>query len=398
MFSLLLRSRPAGVHVARVSLPKYRSLSTTSPTRTNRAIVYSQNGNPAEVLSVLTYPSLAHPTSGTVNIRYLLSPINPADVNVVEGVYPSKPTLTSNLVQSGKGSKDEPVFIGGNEGLAQVTSIGENVDGLNVGDWVVMVKQQAGTWSASQNVNAQDIVKIPNQGLSEVHAATITVNPPTAYNMLMDYVELQEGDWVMQNGANSAVGQAVIQIAAARGLKTLNFVRNRDDISQLKDQLRKIGATQVLTYDDLNDKSLRDKVKTWLGGKEILLALNCVGKGGETTEMLRYMGKDGHLVSYGAMSKQPLSLPTSAFIFKNLTAHGFWQSRWYLVRSRAEREQLMATLTSLMKEGKLAAPEHEVVSIDGQDSDGEATTKIRNVFQRLAAGRYGKKVLLKFDE
>lgn len=34
---------------------------------------------------------------------------------------------------------------------------------------------------------------------------SLQVNPPTAWNMLRDYVDLQEGDWVLQNGANSAV-------------------------------------------------------------------------------------------------------------------------------------------------------------------------------------------------
>lgn len=365
-------------HAARVSLPKTRPFSAFSPARTNRAIVYSRNGTPAEVLNVLTYPSTPPPTSGTVNIRFLLSVINPADVNVVEGVY--------------------PVYIGGNEGLAQVTSVGENVDKLSVGDWVVMVRQQSGTWSTSQNVGVRDVIKIPDhQGLSEVHAATITVNPPTAYNMLRDYVELKEGDWIIQNGANSAVGQAVIQIAAARGLRTLNFVRSRNHISQLKEHLQNLGATQVLTYEDLNDYSLRDKIKTWLNGKEIHLALNCVG-GSETVAMLKYIGKDGHLISYGAMSKQPLPLPTSAFIFKNLTAHGFWQSRWYHDHSITQRERLMMDLAELMRKGKLQEPEHEIISVDKQDNDSQATSKIREVFQRLATGRYGKKVLLKFHD
>ena len=35
------------------------------------------------------------------------------------------------------------------------------------------------------------------------------------------------GDTVIQNAANSGVGQAVIQIAAARGLTTINIVRDR---------------------------------------------------------------------------------------------------------------------------------------------------------------------------
>ncbi|KAF9447718.1 trans-2-enoyl-CoA reductase [Macrolepiota fuliginosa MF-IS2] len=390
MFSLFARPRLANTGFLRIRGTAFRYLSSSHVRLTSRAVVYSRNGDPADVLSVATYPSLPPPAPGTVNIRFLLSPINPADINVIEGVYPSKPSLTYDLTDSGKGSKEEPVFIGGNEGLATVTSVGEHVEGLKVGDWVVMVKQQVGTWLTNKNVTVCDVVKIPDrEGLTEVHAATITVNPPTAYNMLTDYVELKEGDWVMQNGANSAVGQAVIQIAAARGLKTLNFVRNRDDISRLKEQLQKLGATQVLTYEDLADKALRSRIKAWTGGKEIRLALNCVG-GRETAMMSKFLGRDAHLVSYGAMSKQPLSLPTSAFIFKNLTAHGFWQSRWYLDHSAGEREELMRSLAH--------TPQHEIVSIDKQDNDEEATRQIREVFKILAAGRHGKKVLLKFKD
>ena len=36
-----------------------------------------------------------------------------------------------------------------------------------------------------------------------------------------------QGDAVIQNGANSGVGQAVIQLAAAWGLNTVNIVRDR---------------------------------------------------------------------------------------------------------------------------------------------------------------------------
>ncbi|EKM81997.1 hypothetical protein AGABI1DRAFT_119018 [Agaricus bisporus var. burnettii JB137-S8] len=359
----------------------------------NRAVVYSQPGDPTQVLKVISLPSSylsSSPPPGTINIRFLLSPINPADINVIEGVYPTKPSKT-----------EDGYYIGGNEGLARVTAVGGNSGNngnLKVGDWVVMQRQQMGTWSMERNVEIGDVIKIPNRkGISEVDGATITVNPPTAFNMLKDYAKLEEGDWVMQNGANSAVGQAVIQIAAARNLKTLNFVRNRDDISQLKEQLSSLGATQVLTYDDLEDRALRSKVKEWTNGKDIRLALNCVG-GKETTAMLKYLGKEAHLVSYGAMSKQPLSLPTSAFIFKNLTAHGFWQSRWYTDRPGEEREDLMESLTQLIRGGKLQAPQHEVVTVEKKDDDDTATNKLRQVFGRLAQGRYGKKVLLKFGE
>ena len=58
--------------------------------------------------------------------------------------------------------------------------------------------------------------------LDKVMAATMLVNPPTAYRMLKDFVKLKPGDTVIQNGANSAVGQAVIQIAKAWDLRTVS--------------------------------------------------------------------------------------------------------------------------------------------------------------------------------
>ena len=69
--------------------------------------------------------------------------------------------------------------------------------------------------------------------------------------------------------------------------------------------------------------------------------------------MVGLLGQDAHLVSYGAMSKQPLSLPTSAFIFRGLTAHGFMQNRWYRENGLRKREELMIELVKLMASGKV---------------------------------------------
>ena len=55
--------------------------------------------------------------------------------------------------------------------------------------------------------------------------------------MLLDFVKLKPGDVVIQNGANSAVGQAVMQIAKTMNVRTVNVVRDREDIDQLKQRL-----------------------------------------------------------------------------------------------------------------------------------------------------------------
>lgn len=150
--------------------------STSSTLQANRAIYFESPGNPAEVLSALTYPSLSSPPTGSVNVRLRLSPINPSDVNVIEGVYPSKPSGRTSLTEGHILSNT--IFVPGNEGLAEVVGVGSGVDGLSKGDWVVMAKQQIGTWASALTVPAEDVIKVPNS-LSEVNAATITVSSST---------------------------------------------------------------------------------------------------------------------------------------------------------------------------------------------------------------------------
>jgi len=214
--------------------------------------------------------------------------------------------------------------------------------------------------------------------------------------MLSGYVDLQPGDWVVQNGANSAVGQAVIGLSKLRGLNTINFIRNRENFSDTEQHLKSLGANHVVTYDQLEDKSFLGLVKEWTGGKDIQLLLNCVG-GKSTTQMLRLAGKNAHLVTYGAMAKEPLSFPPSVFIFNNLTAHGFWQSEWYKQKGPEERARATKGLIEYLTAGNFKEPKHEIVRIGGNLSDEGATEIVRGVMGKVANGSGGKKVLLQVD-
>lgn len=81
----------------------------------------------------------------------------------------------------------------------------------------------------------------------------INSNPCTAYRMLHDFVSLNKGDVVIQNGANSACGQNVIQLANIFGYKSVNIIRNRSepDLENLKNHLKGLGATHILTEEEL---------------------------------------------------------------------------------------------------------------------------------------------------
>jgi len=128
-------------------------------------------------------------------------------------------------------------------------------------------------------------------------------------------------------------------------------------------------------------------------GRPIQLGLNCVG-GRDTSIMAGCLGSDAHLVSYGAMSKAPLSLPTSYFIFRNLTCHGHWQSRWYKDHSRETRVSMYQSLADMIARGQLRETEHEIVTLEGNDE--EVTESVFQYLEKLKSGSHGKKVLLKW--
>lgn len=96
------------------------------------------------------------------------------------------------------------------------------------------------TWRERLVANESDLVRVPDP-VCDATAATAGVNPPTALRMLREFVSLDSGDVVVQNAANSGVGRAVIEIAASMGIKTLNVVRERPDMDQLRNELTQLG-------------------------------------------------------------------------------------------------------------------------------------------------------------
>lgn len=147
-----------------------RAFRTSTVCPGQRAIVYSKNGSPSSVLSAVSFPDPPPPPPRTANVRFLLSPINPADINVIEGVYPARPSPSTDL-----SSNECAVFVAGNEGVAEVVSIGDGVTDLKERDWVVMTKPQMGTWASSRNIRVEDVLKVDSLGLSAAQAATLTV-------------------------------------------------------------------------------------------------------------------------------------------------------------------------------------------------------------------------------
>ncbi|XP_023165137.1 enoyl-[acyl-carrier-protein] reductase, mitochondrial [Drosophila hydei] len=328
----------------RRTLPSYTrpSLLCRHMSVVAKSLKYTQHGEPQDVLQ-LVEDKLADPKNKQVLVKILAAPINPADINTIQGKYPVKPKFPA---------------IAGNEFVGEVVCVGDQVKSLQPGTHVVPLASGLGTWTTHGVFNEEHLLGISNKvGLAE--AATITVNPCTAYRMLKDFVKLSPGDTIIQNGANSGVGQAVHQLCRAWGIKSVGIVRNRPEIAELKKMLQSLGATAVLTEEEMRTSDIFKSGKL----KRPQLALNCVG-GKSATEVSRHLNDRGVMVTYGGMSREPVTVATGPLIFKDIAFRGFWMTRWAKENfNAAERKQMFQELCQLIEQGKFVAPTHEMVPL-----------------------------------
>jgi mitochondrial enoyl-[acyl-carrier protein] reductase / trans-2-enoyl-CoA reductase len=322
----------------------------------SRTIIFHEFGPPETVLSIAE-EEVPAPRAGEVLIRVEASPINPADLNIIEGKYPKRPELPA---------------VPGMEGAGVIASVGAEVSGFNVGDRV-LVPHGTGAWREYVTVPASGVFAVPSN-IPAFQAAMLRINPPTAWRMLHDFVKLQPGDWVLQNAANSAVGRAVIVMAKAMGIHTVNIVRR----PELIPELRALGAGTVLVESD----ELVQQVGDLAPFGRVRLAFNAVG-GESALRLASALSRQGVLVTYGAMGRQPMRIPNGLLIFKNLVWTGFWISAWYKHATDEEVRDMFASIFPLLASGALAVPVAATYPLD----------QFREAIQHASSDRRPGKIL-----
>jgi mitochondrial enoyl-[acyl-carrier protein] reductase / trans-2-enoyl-CoA reductase len=329
--------------------------------KTINAAVYETHGNPADVLRVESrgWPT---PAAGEVIVKMRAAPINPADLNQIEGKYPVRAELPAT-----------PGF----EGAGIVVDVAADVGGLSNGALVIL-PHNTGTWRDAVAVEADELVVVP-AGINAVHASMLKINPMTAWRLLRDYVDLARGDWLIQNAANSAAGRAVIQIARELGYKTVNVVRR----SELIGELRAEGGDVVL----VDTENLRHEVEDAIGGPPVRLGLNAVG-GESALRLANCLAPGSTLVTYGAMSLQPLKIPNGLLIFKDLRFRGIWINKWYDNATPAQRMEAFQHLFEMAKRGLLQTKVEKAYPLS------EAKTAVAHA----ARGQRSGKIIFEFGE
>jgi trans-2-enoyl-CoA reductase len=245
----------------------------------------------------------------------------------VEGVY---------------GVKAKFPMVGGNEGVAEVISVGDDVESLSVGDRVVTTMSASGTWATEGILPAKGLIKVDPR-IPVAYASSLLVNPGTSYRMLRDFVDLKPGDCIIQNGANSMVGLGITQMAREMGVTTINVVRaDKPSWEKATNLIHNLGGDVACHDGYLGTPEFNEILKDL---PPIKLALNCVG-GQSATELARCLAPGGTIVTYGGMSKQPLSLPHDLVTYKQINMKGFWMAAW---KEQATEEQIKEMVDDISK-------------------------------------------------
>ena len=301
------------------------------------AIVIREHGEPRDVVRLETL-DLPDPGPGEVRVRVKFAPINPADLNVIEGKYPVRPELPGTP---------------GIEGVGVIDECGPDVAGVEVGD-AVLLPHRFGTWREAGNVSAGELLKIGSDVPLE-QAAMLRINPATALVLLREFVALQPGEWVVQNAANSAVGRCVIRLARHFGWRTVNVVRRPELVEELKAE----GADVVL----VEGEKTSAEIKAATGGATARLALNAVG-GDSAVRLAGALAPGGTIVTFGAMARQPLKIPNGLLIFQNIVWCGLWITRWYQQAGETATAALLGELSALAARGIIATPVEAVYPLE----------------------------------
>ncbi|MGE2725263.1 SDR family NAD(P)-dependent oxidoreductase [Mycolicibacterium pulveris] len=242
-------------------LPWARGGHLTVPRSTDYVLAPTERGAIDNLR--LTETDVPPPDPGCVQVRVEAAGLNFRDVLNVLGLYPG-----------------DPGPIGG-DFAGVVTQLGDNVDGLEVGQRVFGCMQ--GAFCSRFNVPAQLIAPIPD-GVGAVEAATVPAAALTA-RLAFDWAQLKPGDRVLIHAASGGVGMAAIQMARQHGATVFATASTFKRAT-----LRKMGVEYVY---DSRTTEFADQILADTNGAGVDVVLNSLTNEGFIEATVRATAQGG---------------------------------------------------------------------------------------------------------
>lgn len=302
-----------------------------------RRLRFDRNGEPADVVR-LEEVELGDPGPGEVIVKLEASAMHIADIKLVQGIDALRRPL--------------PVTPGF-EGVGEVVETGPD-SGYEVGGRVFL-PLGCGTFSEYVRVHKSDMgMRSAPSGDAE-QLVLSNINGATAWILLQDFVDLEQGEWVLQDAANSNVGRYLIVLAAKWGYRTVNLVR-REEVCE---ELRELGADAVV----LDGPKLPERIREATGGADIRLGIDAIA-GESVMRMANCLADGGLIVNYGTLTDKPCQIDFWQMFLHDIRLCGMSTTRCFATRTEEEIDQLQDEIALMAADGRLSAKIAACYSLD----------------------------------
>jgi NADPH:quinone reductase-like Zn-dependent oxidoreductase len=274
--------------------------------------VYTEAGDPAEVVKLIDVAEPPDPGQGQVLVRVTLFPIHWGDLQAIQ--------LSSPTGCVGAGV----------EATGVVEKVGPGVQHVTPGARV-SVFPQPGAWAERFTADAQFVVPVPDSVSDEV-AAQMLVNPLTVLMLRREagkHFTTGYDGVVLNNAAGGAVGRLVTAGFSNHHIATVSLVRRAETAQQLRERFPEVPVLVT------EDPDWLDAARDLIGGRTVGAALDPIG-GTLSADLLGLVSPGGTVVVYGRMADEPIPVHATALLDRGLTLRGATIGRWVASTSPAQ--------------------------------------------------------------
>jgi NADPH2:quinone reductase len=297
-----------------------------------RALLSRRPGGP----ETLELDEIPEPVAGLGQVRIAVQAcgVNFPDFLIIQDLYQFKPPRP---------------FAPGSEVSGIVDAIGAGVEGLHVGDRVLMSPARGGM--AQKVVGpAENCWRIPD-AMPFDEAAALLLTYGTSQHALKDRAQLKSGETLLVLGAAGGVGLAAVELGKAMGARVVAAASSEVKLALTRER----GADETVQYstgalDKVAARALTDQLKSVCGAGGAQVIFDPVG-GDYTETALRAIGWQGRHLVVGFTAGIP-KLPLNLTLLKSCQIIGvFWGE--FTARQPRQHAANVAALMALYLDGRI---------------------------------------------
>jgi len=234
-------------------------------------IVVSRYGEP-EVLIAVSGP-IPIPRPNEVRIKVAAAGVAFADMLRRRGAVPGTP---------------KPPFVPGFDVVGTVDAVGSLVGEVAIGARVAALVGLGG-YAEAVCAEGSSVAAVPD-GVTDADAVAAVLTYGTAFHLLNHAGAVQPGQTIVVPGAAGGVGSALVQLAVARGVRTIGLASAR----KLND-VRKLGSEPV----DEASADIAGRINELTGGRGADVVFDAAG-GKSLWAARKFVRRGGRIVTFGS--------------------------------------------------------------------------------------------------